>query len=92
MLESTDHQIKLLQQKSGRGMVKVIAGNRVGKEARLGVGCSEFVLDKATQRVLLARRSDDGNWCVPGGYMEPGESFSSAAHARCARKQALLWK
>lgn len=25
-------------------------------------------------RVLLQRRTDDGTWCLPGGYVEPGEA------------------
>lgn len=32
--------------------------------------------------MLLTRRDDDGQWCVPGGYMEPGESVTEA----CARE------
>lgn len=32
--------------------------------------------------MLLTRRDDNGQWCVPGGYMEPGESVTEA----CARE------
>ena len=28
----------------------------------------------AEGRVLLQRRADDGTWCLPGGYVEPGEA------------------
>ncbi len=63
-------------------MVMVISGDRIGREARLGLGTSAFVLDESRQKVLLTRRADDGTWCVPGGFMEAGESFSEA----CARE------
>lgn len=63
-------------------MVKIMQGERVCKQGRLAVGCSAAVLDSTGQNILLIRRSDSGRWAVPGGYMEPGESFTEA----CARE------
>jgi hypothetical protein len=63
------------QRPRDKRMVKIINGERVCKHARLGVGCSAAVLDSTGQKMLLIRRSDNGRWAVPGGYMEPGESF-----------------
>jgi 8-oxo-dGTP pyrophosphatase MutT (NUDIX family) len=37
-----------------------------------------FVLDDPG-RILLIRRNDTGNWTMPGGAMEPGESLTAAA-------------
>lgn len=34
-------------------------------------------------RILLGRRSDDGTWCLPGGRLEPGESFADCARREC---------
>lgn len=34
-------------------------------------------------RVLLIRRDDNGNWSMPGGAMDPGESLT-----RCALREA----
>ena len=59
-------------------MARVMSGDRIGKQARLAVGCSATIFDSARQKVLLTRRTDDGRWCVPGGYMEPGESLTEA--------------
>ena len=59
-------------------MVQIIAGDRVGKEGRLGVGCSASIFNVSGEKVLLIRRKDNNNWAVPGGYMEAGESFSEA--------------
>ncbi len=63
-------------------MAKLIEGDRIGKQGRLGVGCSAAVFDESRQRLLLIRRTDNGRWAVPGGYMEPGENFTEA----CARE------
>jgi ADP-ribose pyrophosphatase YjhB (NUDIX family) len=59
-------------------MVKVISGDRIGKEGRLAIGCSAFVFDSKREKVLLLQRADDGRWAVPGGAMEAGESLSEA--------------
>lgn len=63
-------------------MAKLIKGERVGREGRLGLGCSAAIFDDSHQRVLLICRTDNGLWAVPGGYMEPGESMTEA----CARE------
>jgi len=34
-------------------------------------------------RILLGRRSNDGTWCLPGGRLEPGESFADCARREC---------
>lgn len=34
-------------------------------------------------RILLGRRRDDGTWCLPGGRLEPGESFADCARREC---------
>jgi 8-oxo-dGTP diphosphatase len=41
------------------------------------------VATDALGRVLLVRRADDGSWGLPGGGVEPGESWSDAAHREC---------
>jgi ADP-ribose pyrophosphatase YjhB (NUDIX family) len=46
------------------------------------VGCSAAIPDRSGKRILLVRRTDSGRWAVPGGYMEPGETFREA----CARE------
>lgn len=63
-------------------MVKIIQAERAGKDGRLGVGCSAAVFDQNNERILLIRRADNGEWDVPGGYMDAGEDFSEA----CARE------
>ena len=41
-------------------------------------------------RVLLVRRADDGNWELPGGRVEVGESASEAAVREVAEESAVL--
>ena len=41
----------------------------------LVVGSSAVVVDRRN-RILLQRRSDSGNWALPGGAMDIGETFA----------------
>ena len=63
-------------------MTKVVFGERIGREGKLRLGCSAVILDETRQKVLLTRRADNGQWCLPSGGMEPGESAAEA----CARE------
>jgi ADP-ribose pyrophosphatase YjhB (NUDIX family) len=70
-------------------MVRIITGSRVGKNGRLGVGCSASIFDSKKEKVLLVRRTDNGKWAVPGGYMEAGESFSEACKREVLEETGL---
>ena len=60
----------------------IIQAERAGRQGRLTVGCAAAVFDATGERILLVRRADSGRWCVPGGYMDPGEGVAEA----CARE------
>ena len=62
--------------------MKLVHGERVGRQARLRPGASAIIFDSSRQKVLLTRRSDNGRWCLPGGGMDPGES----AEDTCVRE------
>ncbi len=49
-------------------------GERIGKNGVLRVGSAAVIFDQRREKVLLTRRTDNGQWCLPGGGMEPGES------------------
>lgn len=66
-------------------MTHIVHGDRIGKEAQLRVGCAAVIFDAARERILLTQRSDNGQWCLPGGGMEPGESAAET----CLRE---LWE
>ena len=59
-------------------MTKILYGERLGRQAKLSVGCSATIFDRSREKVLLTRRSDNGLWCLPGGHMDPGESTTEA--------------
>ncbi len=59
-------------------MAKIITGHRVGQNGIIRVGCSAIIFDQQREKVLLTRREDNNQWCLPGGGMEPGESASEA--------------
>lgn len=46
----------------------------VGTETIVTVGCGAIIEDE-NGRILLQRRKDQNNWCLPGGVMEIGETF-----------------
>jgi len=55
-------------------MTQIFYGDRVGRQGKIRVGCSAIIFDDEG-RFLLTRRSDNGQWCLPSGGLEPGESL-----------------
>ena len=58
-------------------MTKVLYGERISSQGKIRLGCSAAIFDEHG-RVFLTRRADNGQWCLPGGGMESGESVSEA--------------
>lgn len=58
-------------------MTQVLYGDRLGKQGQLRLGCTAIIFDEH-KRVLLTRRTDNGQWCLPGGAMDSGESAAEA--------------
>ena len=50
----------------------------VGHDLVMTVGCGVLIENEKGQ-LLLQKRSDTGEWCVPGGALEPGETYIQAA-------------
>ena len=63
-------------------MAQIIRGERVGAQGKIRVGCSAAIFGEGADKILLARRSDNGLWHMAGGGLEPGESAAEA----CARE------
>ncbi len=55
-------------------MTQVLHGERIGKNGRIRLGCSAVIFDEAREKVLLTKRADNGQWCLPSGGVDPGES------------------
>ncbi|SHI29843.1 NUDIX hydrolase [Pseudobutyrivibrio xylanivorans] len=50
----------------------------VGHDLLIGVGCGVLIENDKGQ-VLLQKRSDTGEWCVPGGALDAYETYEQAA-------------
>jgi ADP-ribose pyrophosphatase YjhB (NUDIX family) len=59
-------------------MTQILYGDRLGREGKIRVGCSAAIINDEG-KVLLTRRFDNGQWCLPSGGMEAGESPVEAA-------------
>ena len=63
-------------------MAKLLYGECIGRLGAVRLGCSAMLFDEKRQKILLTRRTDNGQWCLPGGGLDPGESVAEA----CARE------
>lgn len=50
---------------------------------------SSVVLVDAAGRILLIERAETGDWGLPGGFMDPGESFEDTAHREVREELGL---
>lgn len=62
-------------------MTRVLYGPRLGKEGKIRLGTSAIIFN-SEGKFLLTKREDNGQWCLPGGAVESGESLAEA----CARE------
>jgi ADP-ribose pyrophosphatase YjhB (NUDIX family) len=69
-------------------MAQVLYGERIGKQGKIRLGCSAAILDEYG-RILLTRRADNGQWCLPGGGMEAGESAAEACEREVLEETGL---
>jgi 8-oxo-dGTP pyrophosphatase MutT (NUDIX family) len=73
-------------------MTQILRGTRAARQGRLRLGCSAVLLDEARNSVLLTRRSDNGQWCLPGGMIEPGETVAEACEREFFEETGLTVK
>ncbi len=69
-------------------MTQVLYGPRLGKQGQLRLGCSAAIFDER-KRILLTRRADNGQWCLPGGALESGESAAEACEREVFEETGL---
>jgi len=58
-------------------MTQVLYGERISRQGKIRLGCSAAIFDEQG-RIFLTRRTDNGQWCLPGGGMDAGESVAEA--------------
>ena len=51
---------------------------QLGHDLIMTTGCGVLIENEKGQ-LLLQKRSDNGEWGIPGGAMEPGETYKEAA-------------
>jgi 8-oxo-dGTP pyrophosphatase MutT (NUDIX family) len=69
-------------------MTQILYGDRLGKQGKIRLGCSAAIFDEQ-RRILLTRRADNGQWCLPSGGMESGESAAEACEREVFEETGL---
>ena len=69
-------------------MTQIIYGDRIGAQGKLRIGCSAAIFDESGC-VLLTKRRDNGQWCLPSGGVEPGESVAEACEREVFEETGL---
>ena len=69
-------------------MTQVMYGPGLGKEGKLRLGVSAILFDREG-KFLLTRREDNGQWCLPGGAVEAGESLAEACEREVREETGL---
>ena len=69
-------------------MTQVFYGPGLGKEGKLRLGASAILFNDEG-KFLLTRRADNGQWCLPGGRLESGESVTEACEREVLEETGL---
>jgi 8-oxo-dGTP pyrophosphatase MutT (NUDIX family) len=69
-------------------MTQIVYGERIGRQGKIRLGCSAAIFDEL-RRILLTKRTDNGQWCLPSGALEPGESVAEACEREVFEETGL---
>jgi 8-oxo-dGTP pyrophosphatase MutT (NUDIX family) len=69
-------------------MTQVFYGPGLGKEGKLRLGTSAIIFN-SEGKFLLTKRADNGQWCLPGGAVESGESLAEACEREVLEETGL---
>jgi len=69
-------------------MTQILYGDRLARQGKIRLGCSAAIFD-VQGRVLLTKRKDNGQWCLPSGGVEPGESVAEACEREVLEETGL---
>lgn len=69
-------------------MTQVFYGPRLGKEGKIRLGASAIIFNDEG-KFLLTQRTDNGQWCLPGGAVESGETVAEACEREVLEETGL---
>ena len=69
-------------------MTQIFYGPRLGKEGKIRLGTSA-ILFNSEGKFLLTQREDNGQWCLPAGAVESGESLAEACEREVLEETGL---
>jgi len=69
-------------------MTQILYGDRISAQGKIRLGCSAAIFDDSG-RVLLTKRQDNGQWCLPSGGVEPGESVAEGCEREVLEETGL---
>jgi len=58
--------------------MKLVYGERIGRTGKLAISCVGVLFNPEKTKILLVRRIDNQQWCLPGGFMQAGETLTEA--------------
>jgi ADP-ribose pyrophosphatase YjhB (NUDIX family) len=70
-------------------MTQVLYGNRLSRDGNIRLGSTAIIFDETRTRILLTRRADNGQWCLPGGATDPGESVAEGCEREVLEETGL---
>ncbi len=59
----------------------------IGHNMLFTLGCGAIIEKKG--KILLQHRTDEDNWCIPGGVMEMGEKFEETVRREVLEETGL---
>jgi ADP-ribose pyrophosphatase YjhB (NUDIX family) len=84
------HKQAKMQLSSAKKKTEVLYGSRISSQGDVRVGCSVILFNDTRDEVLLTRRTDNGQWCLPGGRIDPGESVTEACEREVLEETGLI--
>jgi ADP-ribose pyrophosphatase YjhB (NUDIX family) len=70
-------------------MTQILYGDRIGRNGKIRLGCSAVIFNESREKVLLTRRVDNGQWCLPSGGVDPGESVTETCEREVLEETGL---
>ena len=71
-------------------MTRILFGERIGKQGKIRLGCAAVLFDEKREKVLLTRRADTSQWCLPSGGVEAGESVAETCIREFREETGLI--